>query len=115
MEDGDGNSIEVRQLQKPANHTSDHIGHAVKAQIVGMTAVHGAGIPLIAFEEALPIKEVDVGVAMLEGLSVGGEDHVPALGMLWGVQAKIRTANQENREGRLLPSDPLIERLVGTL
>ena len=115
MEDGDGNSIEVRQLQKPANHTSDHIGHAVKAQIVGMTAVHGAGIPLIAFEEALPIKEVDVGVAMLEGISVGGEDHVPALGIVLLVHVKIRASNQEDWERRLLPSNPLIKRLMGAL
>lgn len=59
-----------------------------------MFSVHGAGVPLVALEETLPIKKINVGIAVLEGIPVGGEDDVPAMGVVLLIRVKIRAANQ---------------------
>ena len=102
-------------LQESANNTPDYACHAVKAQVIRVLSVYSAGIPFIALEEAVPIEEIDIGIAILEGVPVGGENHVPALGIVLLVHVKIRASNQEDWERRLLPSNPLIKRLMGAL
>ena len=51
-------------------------------------------VPLVALEETLPIKKINVGIAVLEGIPVGGEDDVPAMGVVLLIRVKIRAANQ---------------------
>ena len=62
------------------DHFSYHLRHSEKAEVVGMAAVDGAGIPERSFKQCLAVDEVHVFISLVFGGHIGIVYHLAPVG-----------------------------------